>query len=107
MALLDVGFPKTRAEFDAQFQIQSLTATDGKWQLALQPRQAGARQFMPELRVFLSTNDFLLAGTELEFVDGSRMRNDFVNTTVNEPVDARQFQWKTPPDYKLVEPFAK
>jgi outer membrane lipoprotein-sorting protein len=107
MSLLDAGFPRTRQEFDAQFQIQSLAETNGTWLVALQPRRAAAREIMPELRVFLSTNDFLLAGTELVFMDGSRMRNDFTNTVVNAPVDEKIFQWQPPADFKVTEPFAK
>ncbi len=107
MALLDAGFPRTRQEFEAQFEIQSLTQADGKWVLTLHPRQPGARQFMPELRVFLSTNYLLLAGTELVFVDGSSMRNDFTDTAVNTPVDAKNFQWQQPPDFKVTEPLSQ
>jgi outer membrane lipoprotein-sorting protein len=107
MSLLDAGFPRTRQEFDAQFQIQSLAETNGTWLLALQPRRADAREIMPELRVFLATNDFSLAGTELVFVDGSRMRNDFTNIVVNAPLDEKMFQWQAPADFKVTEPFAK
>jgi outer membrane lipoprotein-sorting protein len=107
MALLDAGFPRTRQEFDAQFQIQSLTETNGSWLVELQPRRAAARQIMPDLRVILSTNDFSLTGTELVFVDGSRMRNDFTNIVVNAPVDEKMFQWQAPADFKVTEPFAK
>ena len=107
MSLLDAGFPRTRADFDSQFQLQSLTATNGTWLLALQPRTAAARQIMPELRVSLATNDFSLAGTELVFVDGSRMRNDLTNVVMNAPLDETIFQWKAPADFKVTEPFAK
>ena len=107
MALLDAGFPRTRQEFDAQFQIQSLTQTNRAWLVALQPRSAAARQIMPELRVSLATNDYALAATELVFVDGSRMRNDFTNITVNAPLDEKMFQWQAPADFKVTEPFAK
>ena len=107
MSLLDAGFPRTRKEFDAQFQIQSLTETNGRWLVALQPRSGAARQVMPELRVSLTTNDFSLAGTELVFVDGSRMRNEFTNTVANAAVDENLFQWKPPADFKVTEPFAK
>ena len=62
---------------------------------------------MPELRVRLTTNHFLLAGTELTFVDGSRMRNDFTNVVTNAPVDETIFQWKAPEGFKVTEPFAK
>jgi outer membrane lipoprotein-sorting protein len=107
MALLDAGFPRTRQEFDAQFQIQSLTETNGAWLLALQPRRAAAREIMPELRVILATNDLSLAGTELVFVDGSRMRNDMTNIVMNAPLDEKMFQWNAPADFKVTEPFAK
>jgi outer membrane lipoprotein-sorting protein len=107
MSLLDAGFPRTRKEFDAQFQIQSLIETNGTWLLALQPRSAAARQLMPELRLHLTTNDYSLAATELVFVDGSRMRNEFTNTVANGVVDENLFQWTPPPDFKVTEPFAK
>jgi outer membrane lipoprotein-sorting protein len=107
MSLLDAGFPSARKEFDAQFQIQSLTETNGTWMLALQPRRAAAREIMPGLRVMLATNDFSLAGTELVFMDDSRMRNDFTNVVVNAPLDEKMFQWTAPADFKVTEPFAK
>ena len=107
MSLLDAGFPRTRQEFDAQFKIQSLTATNETWLLALQPRRAAAREIMPELRVILATNDFALAGTVLVFMDGSRMRNDLTNIVVNAPMDEKIFQWRAPTDFKVTEPFAK
>jgi len=107
MSLLDAGFPHTRKEFNAQFQTQSLTEAGGMWLLSLQPRSAAARQIMPELRVSLTTNDFSLAGTEVVFVDGSRMRNDFTNALANATLDENLFQWKLPADFKVTEPFSR
>jgi outer membrane lipoprotein-sorting protein len=107
MSLLDAGFPSTRKEFESQFRIESLTETNGNWLVGLQPRSAAARQIMPELIISLATNDYSLDGTELVFVDGSRMRNEFTNEVVNGAVDENLFQWKPPPDYKVTEPFAK
>ena len=107
MSLLDAGFPRTRQEFDAQFEIQPLPETQGRWLVALQPRSVAARQVMPERRVSLTTNDFSLAGTELVFVDGSRMRNEFTHALANAVVDENLFQWKPPADFKVTEPFAK
>jgi outer membrane lipoprotein-sorting protein len=107
MSLVDAGFPRTRQEFDAQFEIQSLTQTNGTWLVALQPRSAAARQIMPALRVSLATHDFTLAATELVFVDGSRMRNDFSRVVVNGPLAENLFQWKPPADFTVTEPFAK
>ena len=107
MALLDAGFPRTRKEFDSQFRVQSLAETNRTWLLALQPLRAAAREIMPDLRVILATNDFSLAATELVFVDGSRMRNDFTNAVANAPLDDKLFEWKAPADFKVTEPFAK
>jgi outer membrane lipoprotein-sorting protein len=107
MSLLDAGFPRTRKEFDAQFQIQSLTQTNGAWMVSLQPRSAAARQIMPELKVSLAVNDFSLKGTELIFVDGSRMRNEFAHFVTNAVADESLFQWKAPSDFKVTEPFSK
>jgi len=107
MALLDAGFPQTRREFEAQFQLQSLVQTGGQWLLTLQPRSANARRFMPELRISLTTNDYSLASTELFFVDGSRMKNDFSRQVVNGPLDENIFDWKPPADFTVAEPFAK
>jgi outer membrane lipoprotein-sorting protein len=105
MSLLQAGFPRDRKEFDAQFQILSLTQTNGAWQMSLQPKSAFARRMMPELRIDLATNDFSLTGTELVFVDGSRMRNDFTNAVLNPTLDGKLFEWSPPADFKVVEPF--
>ncbi|HXI70057.1 MAG TPA: outer membrane lipoprotein carrier protein LolA [Verrucomicrobiae bacterium] len=107
MSLLQAGFPRDRKEFDAQFQILSLAETNGVWQMALQPKSPFARRMMPELCVGLATNDFALASTELVFVDGSRMRNDFTNGVMNPSLDEKLFEWSPPADYKVTNPFAK
>ena len=107
MSLLQVGFPRDRKEFDAQFQILSLMQTNGAWQMSLQPNSPFARRMMPELRIDLATNDFSLTGTELVFVDGSRMRNDFTNAVMNPPLDENLFEWMPPSDFKIVEPLKR
>jgi outer membrane lipoprotein-sorting protein len=107
MSLLQAGFPRDRKEFDAQFQILSLTATNGIWQMSLQPTSSFARRMMPELRIGLATNDFSLASTELVFVDGSRMRNDFTNAVLNPALDEKLFEWSPPADFKIIEPLKR
>jgi len=107
MSLLQAGFPHDRKEFEAQFQILSLAATNGAWQFSLQPKSVFARRMMPELRISLATNDFSLASTELVFVDGSRMRNDFTNAVLNPALDGKLFEWSPPADFKVTNPFAQ
>jgi len=102
LSLLQSGFPRSRAEIDQQFKILSLSETNNLYELALQPRSAGARKMMPRINIFIST-DSTLAGTELVFVDGSSMRNDFQNVRTNATVQGK-FDLTIPPDFKLVEP---
>ncbi len=107
MSLLQAGFPHSRTEFAAQFQVQSLTETNGTWLLALSPQSAFVRQMMPELRLGLATNDYSLVSTEMIFVDGSQMRSDFTNAVVNPPLDKKLFEWAPPADYQVTEPLAR
>lgn len=107
LSLLDAGFPSNRADLDSRFQVLSLAETNGAWQLTLQPRSAFARKMMREIRVGLATNDFSLTSTELVFVDGSRMRNDFTNSVLNPAFDEKIFNWTPDPDFKVTEPLAK
>ena len=106
MSLLQAGFPHSKADFAAEFQIRSLTETNGDWRFALQPKSKFAAQMMPELQISVATNDFSLASTELIFVDGSRMRSDFTNAVVNPPLDAKLFAWQPPADFKVTNPLA-
>lgn len=107
MSLLQAGLPRDRKDFDAQFQILSLAETNGEWQMSLQPKSSFVRRMMPELRISLATNDFSLASTELDFVDGSRMRNDFTNAVLNPPLDGKLFEWTPPSDFKVTNPMQR
>ncbi len=107
LSLLQVGFPHSRKEFDAQFAMRSLTEANGVWQLSLAPQSDLARQMMPELRLGLATNDFSLRSTEMIFVDGSRMRSDYTNAVLNQPLEPERFHWTPPADFKVTTPFNK
>lgn len=107
LSLLDAGFPHDRAGFDRQFRILSLTETNGSWLLGLQPVSAFARKMMTEIRVGLATNNFSLTSSELVFIDGSRMRNDFTTPVMNPRLDENAFMWKPEADFKVTEPLAK
>ena len=106
LSLLQAGWPRDRKEFDAQYGIQTLTETNGTWQIVLRPNSVFARRMMPEVVVGLATNDFSIASTELVFVDGSRMRNDFTNAVLNPPLDKKWFEWSPPADFIISNPLA-
>ncbi|HEY3760594.1 MAG TPA: outer membrane lipoprotein carrier protein LolA [Verrucomicrobiae bacterium] len=107
LSLLDAGFPKSRNEFDSEYQILSLTQTNGNYSLTLQPKSAAARQMMTQLQIGLSTNTFNLTSTELTFADGSTLRNDFTNIVLNPALDKTMFNWTPPADYQIVNPMAR
>src|SRR5499427_1115513 len=83
LALLEAGFPRSQAEMESRFRIVSQTVSNQTCELALQPRSASARQMMPLLKIAFDTNSLSLKGTELQFADGSTMRNDFTNAILN------------------------
>ncbi|HEX7862521.1 MAG TPA: outer-membrane lipoprotein carrier protein LolA [Verrucomicrobiae bacterium] len=101
LALLQSGFPRSREQLDEQFDLLSV-GTNQIIELNLQPKSSGARKLMPQINLLLTTN-LLLAGTELVFADGSRMRNEFGNARTNVDVAGR-FNLTIPPEFELVEP---
>lgn len=104
LALLDAGFPRDRTSFDARFQVRALTATNATWQLDLQPANSTTHRLMPLIRVSLATNDFSLVANEIFLPDGSRMRNNFTNATLNAVFDRQLFKPVLGGDFKITEP---
>jgi outer membrane lipoprotein-sorting protein len=106
LALLDAGFPRSRAEVESRFNILSQQTANGVHELTLQPKSETARRFMPQIKIGFDTNSFALHSTELQFQDGSTMQNVFTNAQLNPKIDEKLFH----PDiegYKIVEPFKK
>jgi outer membrane lipoprotein-sorting protein len=107
LALLESGFPRSEAEIDSRFKILSQVATNQTCELTLQPKSPAARKMMPQIKIAFGTNDFALRATELQFADGSSMRNDFANPVLNPPVEQELFAPVIEPDFKIVEPLKK
>lgn len=107
LSLLEAGFPRNQAELQAQYNILSQNVAGTDCELTLQPKSAAARRMMPQIRITFDTSDFSLRGTELQFADGSTMKNKFKNASINPPVDLSIFSPETPADYKVVEPLKK
>ncbi len=105
LALLQSGFPRSRAELDSQFKVLSVSETNSLTVLELQPKSPGARKLMPQINLRLNP-DLTLAGTELVFVDGSRMRNDFRNVQPDADVTGK-FDPTVPAGFTLVEPMKR
>jgi len=107
MALLEAGFPRSQAQLQSRFNILSQTSTGQLFQVALAPKAASARRLMPRITLEFSTNQFTLHATELQFADGSTMRNEFSNTHLNPPIDTALFAPQLDPEIKIVEPMKK
>ena len=106
-ALFEAGFPRSQSEMTATFRINSQTISNDVVELALQPRAAGARRMMPQIKVAFETNRFSLRATEMQFADGSKLRNDFTNAEMNPQIDERLFEPRLGPDFQVVEPLKK
>jgi outer membrane lipoprotein-sorting protein len=104
LALLEAGFPRSASELEAQYNLVSQTVKDGTGQLVLQPKSASARRIIPKIEIAFDTKEFSLRSTELQFADGSSMRNDFKNAVLNPKIEADTFAPPIANDYKVVEP---
>jgi outer membrane lipoprotein-sorting protein len=104
MALLDVSLPRSKAELEKNFQLVSATVTNSILQMTLQPRSVSARQFVHAMIIGFHTNDYLIADSEMEFADGSRLLNDFSHVVLNQPISPALFETNIPPDYTVEEP---
>ena len=107
LALLEAGFPRSESEIEARFKVLSVTPTNDFLQAALQPKSSSARRMMPLITIAFATNNFQLRATELQFGDGSTMRNEFRNAVLNPKLDEILFAPRLDPDFKIVEPMKR
>ncbi len=104
LALLEAGFPGSKAELESRFRVVAEQAVHGVHEVTLQPRSASARGLIPQIRIGFGIDDLSLRATELQFADGSRMRNDFTNGVLNPNLEESIFAPKVDPTFKVIEP---
>jgi outer membrane lipoprotein-sorting protein len=104
LALLETGFPETADAMHRQFQLISLTATNARLEVVLRPKVAAARKLIPRFSLEVDTNVWGLLATEMQFADGSRLRNDFFNVKTNPSLEAGLFSPPISNNYRIVEP---
>jgi outer membrane lipoprotein-sorting protein len=102
--MLEAGFPRTEKDMLEHYTVASQNVAGSICKLDLHPRVDMVRRMMPRLEIDFDTNDFMLRGTELEFADGSTMRNDFTNIVKNPTVDETNFSPAIPANYTIVHP---
>ena len=104
LGLLEAGFPRSEAEMASRLKILSQTVTNQTCELGLQPRSADGRRMMPQIKIAFDIRDFSPRANELQFADGSTMRNDFINPVLNPKLDEALFAPQIPADYNVIEP---
>ena len=103
LALLEVGFPSDTALFHARYELLSVTTSGGVRRFELQPKDEQARSLLSSVRLDVSVKDMTLSATELEFPDGSTMRNAFSDFKFNIKIDPSLFHLDEK-GYNVVEP---
>ena len=107
LALLDAGLPRSQSDMDKQFEILAELVLNDTCQIIVQPKSSSARKLIPQMRITFDTRTFLLRSTELQFADGSTMKNEFSNATVNVALDETLFSLAIDTDFKITEPLKK
>ncbi len=107
LAMLEAGFPRSEAALRDRYEVLSQVVTNQTCRLVLRPRSAAARRMMPRIEIDFDIKDHLLRGTELEFSDGSTLRNDFDHIVLNPKLAETMFAPPIPADYTVVEPLRR
>jgi outer membrane lipoprotein-sorting protein len=106
LALLDAGFPRSRADLDQKFHWQAALTTNGECEVLLHPASAAAAKLLPEVSLMLGTQPLALLSTRLQFADGSVVRTDFDPPRTNTAIAPDLFAPILPADYVVREPLA-
>jgi outer membrane lipoprotein-sorting protein len=104
LSLLEAGFPKSRADLEARFEVVSQKEGQAELELSLRPKSPSARSIMPLIRITIDPASRQVVATELTFKDASRMRNDFSNQQLNPDLPKESFSTAAPDGYEVVEP---
>lgn len=107
LALLEAGFPRTRAEVEARYRVEKAAWSNGVVLVTLTPRQSAARRLMPEVSLGLMPEENRLRFTVLKMADGSQIRQDYTNMVINPLWPESPFTWTRPADYEVVEPLSR
>lgn len=107
LALLEAGFPRSESELQKQYHVRSQSVSGRSCTLVLEPKSASARRMIPQVSIVFDTESHLLLATQLQFADGSTMRNDFKDPVLNPEIELSQFEPEIPSDFKVIEPLRK
>jgi hypothetical protein len=104
LTLLEAGFPQQPGQLEKQFEILGTASEGTNTIVRLKPKSREARRWVTGVRVTLADESLALQATELEFADGSQLRNDFRNSRINPEVLAHQLTASIPSEYTVAHP---
>ena len=64
LTLLESGFPQSRAEMEAQFELENLQVHGTTAEFSMIPKSASTRKLLKEVRIGFNTEDMMLRSTE-------------------------------------------
>jgi len=105
LALLEAGFPRDQAELERRFQLLDQRVKDDRGILLFQPKSPGARRMIPRITIEISLEDAALRATELQFADGSHLRNEFSHEERNVALPDHLFTPHLNPEFEVVDPW--
>lgn len=88
--MMDFTNIRSLEEFQRQFEILSVKPSGDQCELELKSKSPSAK-FLSKLRLRFSTSSGVVLTLEMNFKDGSFMRNDFNNVRVNGSVEEGKF----------------
>ncbi len=104
LALLEVGFPSDPERFHRAYELLSASSSGPVWRFELRPSGEAALRLIERVRIEVSSEDFTLLTTELEFPDGSTMRNQFTRHELNIDLDRSLFDTEVEEGFEVVSP---
>jgi len=93
MAMMEFPMARDFAEFERTFEVLSLTSAGDRCDVALLPRDQQARKMMKRIALAFRPATGELIEFEMEFKDGSKLRNEFLNVQTNGKIDPAVFDY--------------
>jgi outer membrane lipoprotein-sorting protein len=104
LTLLEAGFPQRQGQLEQQFQVLATESQGSNTLVRLRPKSAKARRWVTGIRVTLSSDELNLLATELDFADGSQLRNEFHGAVINANISPNQLHAEIPEGYTVTQP---
>lgn len=104
MILMEAGFPRGQKALLENYTLSAESDTNGLCHITLKPHKTAGQRMVASVLLTFQTNSFLLTGTEIEFVDGSQLKNSFFDGQSNTPLPEDTFSTNFVEGYTITQP---